>query len=139
MMKFDSYLSSESSRKKRVKIVATEFAMRREFYVPSCPLELPEYHPLTDPHLLHYWCYPSVQTHLRKAGLLDSGGSPIDIERFRSKERIVAKEWERLELLNRRKDERSQWRSHSEQVRHNRQLTEERRRLDVAEFRKSIM
>ncbi len=110
-----------------------------EFYVPSCPLELPEYHPLNDPHLLHYWCYPSVHKHLRRAGLLDSNGTPIDMERFRSKERIVAKEWERLELLNRRKEDRARWRAYSEQVRLNRDLADERRRNDVAEFRKSIM
>ena len=113
--------------------------MNREFYVPSCPLDLPEYHSLTDPHLQHYWCYPSVQRHLRKAGLLDISGAPIDMEKFRSKERIVAKEWERLDLLNRRREERARLRAYSEQVRTNRDSAERRRKADVAAFRKSIM
>ena len=109
--------------------------MKGEFYVPSCPVQLPEYHPLSDPHLEHYWSYPSVQTHLRRAGLLDKTGSPIDIEKFRAKERIVAREWERLETLNRRQSDRAFWRVYSEQIRRNRQNADERRKADVAHFR----
>jgi len=113
--------------------------MKSEFYVPSCRLPLPEYNPLTDSHLEHFWCFPSVQRHLRKTGLLDSQGLPIDLEKFRAKEKILAKEWERLEQVSRRKDDRARWRAYSEQVRRNRDLAEQRRKEEVAEFRKSIM
>ena len=109
--------------------------MKREFYIPSCALALPDYHPLSDPHLQHYWCYPSVTSHLRRAGLLDKSGTPIDIGKFRAKERIVANEWERLDTLSRRKDERARWRSYSEDVWSRRLVAEQRRREDVAIFR----
>ena len=61
----------------------------KEFYVSAKQIPLPEYKPLHDPGLKHYWCYPSVKSHLELVGFIADDGSLIDVRKYRSREKVV--------------------------------------------------
>ena len=58
--------------------------MRKPFTLSSRPCSLPEYNPLLDKDLAHYWSYPSVKKHLTQMGFIADDGLLIDVNKYRA-------------------------------------------------------
>ena len=60
-------------------------------------VRLPEYNPLLDRNLSHFFCNPKVQRHLLTAGLIDRDGRILDLRRNRQRIHVLEQEYRAVE------------------------------------------
>ena len=104
----------------------------------SKPATLPEYNPLLDKDLAHYWSYPSVKTHLTQMGFISDDGSVIDINKYRASFARVQHEIHREKNIEQTRQFRSKFAERRKAVWANREDCERRRFDDIHHLKEEL-
>ncbi|KAF4693673.1 hypothetical protein FOZ63_002558 [Perkinsus olseni] len=73
------------------------------FCVAGRRTPLPEYDPLTDHNLHHYWRSPTTRAHLHEMGFIADDGSLISLDQYRRKLHVIEGDMHRAEQLRERR------------------------------------
>ena len=89
---------------------------------------LPAYNALVDRNLRHHFENRAIQGHLNQAGLIDTRGRIVDLERQKSKLSIIEQEFKLAEKMERRKEREEEEIRRRVQMRRHEAIQEARQR-----------
>lgn len=87
----------------------------KDFHLSAQAAPLPEYKPMFDAHLQHFWVNPRIQKSLKSAGFLDEQGRPMDVDSHRRRLYVLEQElaqadaFERQKALDRERKMNDRW------------------------------